>query len=140
MAKQIIKGEDIVISVDAKTTLHASSHTLNVDLELKEVRTKDTNGKEQFPGDISWSVEGDGLIMIDDSIENAHSAEDVLNLVLSKKQVDIVVKSPVNGLVKNYTGKGYVTKFNTSTPAGDNATYSYSITGSGELTPVVKGA
>lgn len=133
--KRVIQGEDIILLVDEKTTLHATTHTLKVDLELKELRTKDTNGKEKAPGDISWSVDGDGLVVIDDSIENAHTPEDVLGIVLSKKIVDVVIKSPVSGLTKNYTGKAFITTFSLGAPAGDNATYSYSLTGSGNLIP-----
>lgn len=136
--KRVIQGEDIILLVDAKTTLHATTHTLKVDLELKELRTKDTNGKEKAPGDISWSVDGDGLVVIDESIENAHSSEDVLALVLSKKLVDVVIKSPITGLTKIYTGKAYITTFSLGTPAGDNATYSYSLTGSGNLSAAEK--
>lgn len=136
--KKVIQGEDIILLVDDKTTLHATTHTLKVDLELKELRTKDTNGKEKAPGDISWSVDGDGLVVVDESIENAHSSEDVLALVLSKKLVDVVIKSPLVGLAKMYTGKAYLTTFSLSTPAGDNASYSYSLTGSGNLSPAIK--
>lgn len=137
-SKRVIQGEDIILMVDDKTTLHATTHTLKVDLELKELRTKDTNGKEKAPGDITWSVDGDGLVVVDDSIENAHSSEDVLALVLSKKLVDVVIKSPLTGLTKMYTGKAYITTFSLSTPAGDNASYSYSLTGSGNLAPADK--
>lgn len=137
-SKRVIQGEDIILLVDDKTTLHATTHTLKVDLELKELRTKDTNGKEKAPGDISWSVDGDGLVVVDESIENAHTSEDVLSLVLSKKLVDVVIKSPLAGLTKMYTGKAYITTFSLSTPAGDNATYSYSLTGSGNLIPADK--
>lgn len=133
--KRVVQGEDIILLVDKKTTLHATTHTLKVDLELKDLRTKDTNGKEKAPGDISWSVDGDGLVVIDESIENAHTPEDVLGIVLSKKIVDVVIKSPVSGLTKNYTGKAFITTFSLGAPAGDNATYSYSLTGSGNLTP-----
>lgn len=136
--KRVIQGEDIILLVDAKTTLHATTHTLKVDLELKELRTKDTNGKEKAPGDITWSVDGDGLVVVDESIENAHSSEDVLSLVLSKKLVDVAIKSPLTGLTKMYTGKAYITTFSLSTPAGDNASYSYSLTGSGNLSPADK--
>lgn len=136
--KQVVQGEDIILLVDDKTTLHATTHTLKVDLEMKELRTKDTDGKEKWPGDVSWSVDGDGLVVIDDSIENSHTAEEVLDLVLQKKLVDVVVKSPLTGLAKMYTGKAYITTFSLSTPAGDNASYSYSLTGSGNLTPVDK--
>lgn len=114
--EKIIQGEDIILLVDEKTTLHATSHTLKVDLEMKELRTKDTNGKEKAPGDISWSVDGDGLVVLDDSIENVHSSEDLLGIVLSKKLVDVVIKSPLTGLVKMYTGKAYITTFSLSTP------------------------
>lgn len=136
--KKVIQGEDIILLVDDKTTLHATTHTLKVDLELKELRTKDTNGKEKAPGDITWSVDGDGLVVVDESIEKAHSSEDVLALVLSKKLVDVVIKSPLAGLTKMYTGKSYITTFSLSTPAGDNASYSYSLTGSGNLSPADK--
>ena len=136
--KQVVQGEDIILLVDDKTTLHATTHTLKVDLEMKELRTKDTDGKEKRPGDVSWSVDGDGLVVIDDSIENSHTAEEVLDLVLRKKLVEVVVKSPLTGLAKMYTGKAYITTFSLSTPAGDNASYSYSLTGSGNLTPADK--
>lgn len=83
--KQVVQSEDIILLVDDKTTLHATTHTLKVDLEMKELRTKDTDGKEKWPGDVSWSVDGDGLVVVDDSIENRHTAEEVLDLVLQKK-------------------------------------------------------
>ena len=136
--KQVVQGEDIILLVDDKTTLHATTHTLKVDLEMKELRTKDTDGKEKWSGDVSWSVDGDGLVVVDDSIENSHTAEEVLDLVLRKKLVEVVVKSPLTGLAKMYTGKAYITTFSLSTPAGDNASYSYSLTGSGNLTPADK--
>ena len=134
--KRVIQGEDIILLVDEKTTLHATTHTLKVDLELKELRTKDTNGKEKAPGDISWSVDGDGLVVIDESIQNTHTPEDVLGIVLSKKLVDVVSKSPLTGLSKLYTGKAYITTFSLGAPAGDTAPYSYSLPGSGNLAPV----
>ena len=136
MSKKVIQGEDIVLLVDEKTTLHATTHTLKVDLELKELRTKDTNGKEKSPGDISWTVDGDGLVVVDPDITDTHTSEDVLGLVLSKKLVNIVVRSPLGGLVKSYSGQGYITSFSLGAPAGDNSTYNYSLTGSGDLKPI----
>lgn len=138
--KKVIQGEDIIVLVDDKTTLHATTHNLKVDLELKELRTKDTNGKEKSPGDVTWSIDGDGLVVVDASIGSdvAHTPEDVLGIVLSKKLVDVIVKSPLagNGLAKKYQGKAYITSFSLGAPAGDNATYSYSMTGSGNLDAV----
>ena len=133
--KKVIQGEDIIVLVDNKTTLHATTHNLKVDLELKELRSKETTGKEQSPGDISWSVDGDGLVVVDPDITNTHTSEDVLGIVLNKKLVDVVIKSPLSGLTKVYKGKAYITSFTLGAPAGDNATYNYSMTGSGNLAP-----
>jgi hypothetical protein len=104
-------------------------------LELKELRTKDTNGKEQSPGDVSWSVDGDGLVVVDPNITDTHTSEDVLGIVLNKKLVDVIIKSPLSGLSKTYKGKAYITSFSLGAPAGDNATYNDSMTGSGNLAP-----
>ena len=136
--KQIIQGEDIVVTVDNKPTLHATNHSLKVDLEVKDIRTKDTNGKEKYPGDISWSVDVEGLVVIDpDLAATRDNAEDILQSILSKSSVGVVLKAALNGaLTKNYTGTGYITSFSLGTPAGDNATYNFTITGSGNLTPV----
>lgn len=136
--KQIIQGEDIVVTVDSKPTLHATNHSLKVDLEVKDIRTKDTNGKEKYPGDISWSVDVEGLVVIDpDLAATRDNAEDILQTILSKASVGVVLKAALNGaLTKNYTGTGYITSFSLGTPAGDNATYNFTITGSGNLTPV----
>ena len=136
--KQIIQGEDIVVTVDGKPTLHATNHSLKVDLAVKDIRTKDTNGKEKYPGDISWSVDVEGLVVIDpDLAATRDNAEDILQSILSKSSVGVVLKAALNGaLTKNYTGTGYITSFSLGTPAGDNATYNFTITGSGNLTPV----
>lgn len=133
--KKVVQGEDIIVLVDGKPTLHATSHTLKVDLEVKDIRTKDTNGKEKYPGDINWSVDGEGLVVIDDTLKTTHSKpEEVLNLILTKKQVAVILKANLTGaLTKNYTGNAYVTSFSLGTPAGDNATYNYTLTGSGDL-------
>ena len=138
--KTIVQGEDIIILLDGKPTLHASSHTLKLDLELKDVRTKDTNGKEKYPGDISWSVDGEGLVVIDPEIAASHlSPEEVIDIVLSKEVVEVVLQNAEGktGFSKKYHGDGYVSSFSLSTPAGDNSTYSYSITGSGDLAEVL---
>lgn len=136
--RKVIQGEDIIIVIDGKPTLHATTHSLKVDLELKELRTKNTNGKEKCAGDINWSADGDGLVVIDPEITEHLTAEEVLDLVLSKTEVEVMLKAPLQGLTKNYKGKGFVTSFSLSTPAGDNSTYNYSITGSGDLAAATK--
>lgn len=138
--KKVIQGEDIVVTIEGMATLHATSHSLKVDMEVKDIRTKDTNGKEKYPGDISWSVDVEGLVIVDGSLEGDHEdCEDILNYLLSKNEVGVVLKANITGLFSNnYNGKGYITSFSLGTPVGDNATYNFTITGSGNLTPVSK--
>ena len=135
--KQFIQGEDIVILVNDKTTLHATTHTLNIDLAMKEVRTKDTDGLEQSPGDISWSVDGDGLVCIDSAIVDASDTSAIIDLMLAKTLVTVIMKCKVEGGFKSRTGKAYFTKASVTAAAGENSTYSYSLTGSGNLTDYV---
>lgn len=132
---KFIQGEDIVITVNDKITLHATTHTLNVSVEMKDVRTKNTNGKEKSPGDVSWEASGDGLVAVDPAVEESDNVDGILKLALDKTLVDVVVKSPIQGALKTYSGKGYFTNITLTTPAGDNSTYSYTLTGSGNLTP-----
>ena len=92
-------------------------------------------GPDSLHADPPQGVDGDGLVVIDPTIVTSHTSEDVLALVLAKKLVKVVLKSPVSGLTKTYSGEGYITSFSLSTPAGDNSTYNFSLSGSGDLTP-----
>ena len=132
--EKVTQGEDIIVLIDAKRTLHASSHSLKVDVELKEIRTKDTKGKKQIPGDATFSVDADGLVVVGSDITDAWTAEEMLDLTLAKESVDIILSSPKDGLTKTYKGKGFITSFSLTSPAGDNTTYALSIVGDGELT------
>lgn len=133
MERKVLQGEDIVILVDEKEILHASDHSLKVDLELKEFRSKNTNGKEKSPGDVSWSADVNAFVVIDPDFEDDHTSGDVLKMLLDKKLVKVRLKANINGAIGIYEGSAYVTSFNLTTPAGDNATYSATLTGSGDL-------
>ncbi len=134
--RQVIKGDDIIIHIDAKRALHATSHSLNISVDITEFKSKDTSGTETEPGDSSWTVDVDAFVVVQEDI-TAHSAEDILSLTLQKKKWPVTILSPVRGLKQQYQGTGIITSFELSSSAKENATYSATITGSGELTPVV---
>lgn len=135
MSKKIVQGEEMTVLVDGKAAMHATSHTLNVTLDTKEVQTKDTDGKEIAPGVITFDVQGENLVVIDPSLTEKYGSDDMLDLMLSKKEITILTKASIADGLKQYTGKGYITSFSRQTPVGENASYSYTITGSGELKP-----
>ena len=134
--RQVIKGDDIIVHLDDKRALHATSHSLSVTVDVVEFKSKDTTGTETEPGDSSWNVKVDAFVVVQEDA-TAHSAEDMLSLMLQKKKWPVTILSPIKGLKKHYKGIGIITSFELSSSAKENATYSATITGSGELTPVV---
>ena len=130
--RQVIKGDDIIVHLDDKRALHATSHSLNITVDVVEFKSKDTVGTETEPGDSSWSVDVDALVVVQ-ADATAHTAEDILSLTLQKKKWPITILSPLRGLNKQYQGTGIITSFKLSSSTKENATYSATITGSGEL-------
>lgn len=135
MAK-IIEGDDLIIVVDGKPTLHATSHKLDIEVDIKEIRTKDTDGTEIEAGDVKFSGGGDGLVCIKDAEDTGEGidSQDLIDLVLAKGIVEIVTKCNLTGSgMKSYTGKAMITSLNLSGSTGEKSTYSYSFKGSGGL-------
>ena len=107
-----------------------------MDLEVKDIRTKDTNGRRSTPATSGWSVDVEGLVVIDpDLAATRDNAEDILQTILSKASVGVVLKAALNGaLAKEVHRNGSTSPLSRSAPAGENAT-NFTITGSGNLTP-----
>ncbi len=135
MSRTIIKGEDCALFLENKQALHATSHTLSVQLEVTDFRTKDTNGNELAPGDVTWTAQLEGLVVIESDNTTSMKSEEVLDALLNKTLLDAVFKSRTAGaaLGKTYTGKGYITSYDYSAPVGDKMSYSATLTGSGTL-------
>lgn len=131
-----IEGQDLIMTVGGKSALHAESHSLSMDMDVKEFRTIHTNGKKSIAGDMNWSVEVSGLITVDEDVLNAHTPEELISLFLAKQEVEVVVKSPLAGFTKHYTGNALITSMKIDGKAGENVTYSASLKGSGDLRPV----
>lgn len=133
--KKVVEGKDVILLVEEKPMAHATSHSLNSNLELKELLTKDTDGKEKAPGDLDWSLDAEAMVVIDPELKDRQLMDDVFDMHLNKTLVKCIVKSPIAGAMKSYIGNGYITKFANAPKVGENLTYSITITGSGNLKP-----
>lgn len=134
--KKQVLGQELVILIDGKATLHAETHGFKMTPEMKQIYTIHTSGKENIPGDVDWSVSGSGMVMIDPNIENAHSSAEIVDMILAKKEVEVIISIPTGeGTTKSWKGKAYFSDFGYDGKVGDTATYSYSLARSSELVP-----
>ncbi len=124
MAK--VKGVDVLIKIGTVTVGGQRGATLNIAADTIDVTTKDSNGwKENEPSFKEWSIDFDGLWVVDDEGLAA-----IRSAILNGTTVSALVSMP-NG--DTYGGTAIVTEFPIEAPYDDNVTYSGALTGSGEL-------
>ena len=117
---------------------YAQSGTLNVNMSTRDISNKESNAwAEAMEGQRNWDVSVDGAYAWTNVSAAAltNGADDMLNTyIITRAQV--TVQFGTDGTATGdtyYEGKGWLTAFSVSAPTEDTATYSISITGSGEL-------
>lgn len=125
-----VKGIDVLVGIKNATTYDTlggqRGATLNRSSETIEVTDKVSGGwKENYSGIKEWSVDCDGLFVVDDAafatLETAFNAGTAIDVEIS------------DGTNITYSGKAYITDFPIEAPYDDVATYSISLTGTGAL-------
>ena len=130
MAEKNIRGVDVALQFKSETEYiklgGQRGATLNRDKETLDATTKDSSGwRENLPGLKEWSVECDGLIVVDD---NAYTIlEDAFN---EDTPLSVQVAMPSGQI---YEGEVILTSFPIELPYDDLVTYSATLTGSGAL-------
>lgn len=144
----VIQGSDLMLFVDGKSIAYATNHALSISTETSDTSHKDINGSwtSSTVKTFSWEVTTENLY----ADEGAGSTFDVLfEKMTSKTLVDIVFAQSSGTLTQpsasvaggwqadsnsaNYTGKAYITSLEVNAPNGDNATFTATLTGVGEL-------
>jgi TP901-1 family phage major tail protein len=128
MAK--IAGVDVLIYADVngvQTILGGQSNcSLSREANIIETTSKDANGwAENMTGVLSWSVEAEGYVVVDDA-----SFDALEDKFLAREAVTIEVRMPSGSM---YTGKAYISEFPLEAPQDDAMTYSLTFTGDGAL-------
>lgn len=144
-----IKGQNLRLLVAGKYIAAATSCTLHVSSKLEDSSTKDSTDdwQEQEITGKSWDISTEALYTVPDTSEadaNGSSAEDILDLILAAKEVEIEFQRtageknrvPVDG-AKIYTGKALPNDISIKAGNKQNGTFTFQAQGNGPLAPKV---
>ena len=125
MAK--INGTDILVSTDTGAIGGATSHTLNVNIDLPEATTKDSGGwAENIHGLRDWSVDIDALVDPDNPVDGP----DLVQLALDRTEVTLTM-ALTGG--HTYTGTAKLANYSETPDMEQPVAFSASFTGNGPL-------
>lgn len=149
-----LKGENLMLFCSGKSVAYATSHTLDVSVDTKEVSTKDNGGKwqESEAGIISWTMSTENLV---GNPGEGVNYDELLDYMIARQPLDVVFalegnstdfnegkldKVPTGGWTakaKNgRKGKAIITSLSVNAPNGEYATMSATFTGVGALEKV----
>ena len=141
-AKDLRKGEELMIFVGDNPIAYTTSHTLDTSVDTKDVSSKMSGDFDSsMPGKISWSISIEELT----SITTGHQSKDALMKALVKREpirvaacevtrgVDTTgAKTFTKGKV-NYQGDAIITKLNEKSSNGEYENFSCELKGTGPL-------
>lgn len=153
-----LNGSDLMLFIKKSDKMqsiaYATSHTLDLSMDTKDVSTKD-NGAGRWQnyeaGLQSWTVSTENLMS--DSAENGLSFNDLFDIYLNRTTVDVAFAlqadytdlttkeneswdAPTTGWTPStnqYHGKAIITSLSVSAQNGEKATYSCTLQGCGNL-------
>lgn len=134
----VYDGSDLRFTLDGKTVYHATSCSISMTRATKERATKDTTGTEMAKGIKSWSGSGDGLAVmaLPAGVTDSQAFEDLFDMYDdddSANLVDVEFTLGPAGTTGDtyYKGKAIITQLDATSPNEEDATVSFSLTGSG---------
>lgn len=157
---QIINGGDLMLFIDGKSIAFATNHTLSISAETAETSSKDTGGMwvAKAIRKISWTMSTENLYA--ETGEGA-TYDELFQAMVGKKTIEAVIaiesnsadlsngklgevpeggwttSTTVEGENKlahtQYSGTVVCTSLELNAPNGDNATYTATFEGVGEL-------
>lgn len=144
MAKQIIKGDDLMLfDATGKSLAFATAHTLTISADAVETSSKDGGiWASNEVNKVSWELTTENLYTVeayDDLFSKIIAREPIVVYFGTKKESD-PEKTVVDGDYdswsgsKGYTGKALLTSLVANANTGENATYSATFTGTGKIT------
>lgn len=156
----IIKGGKIMVFVGNEPIAFATNHTLSLTRNTQEVSSKDHgDATAVLPTTQSWEISSENLMSTAgySTILAAYLEATPLTVYFGAStynnsqengivDVEVVNNTPTNWTTEtwtdgdttspkslNLTGTAYITSLSVNAPAGDNATYSVTFTGSGSI-------
>lgn len=143
----IIKGGKLMLFLNGASIGAATSHSLNINSNTTEISTKDTGIYGEIEAtNVTWEITSENLFIAGE-FDKLFAAQTGLTKVtcVFGQAAQWDGKSLTSKSLENwtndtttpyYTGSGYITSLSVNAPNSENATYSVTITGSGEITKV----
>jgi len=129
---QTVKGIDFIVQIMGTTLGGQQGATLNRSRETIETTHKGSGDwKEILPGKLEWSIEADGLIIVDDS-----AFKILEESFVSNSAVRIEFRTEHG---HRYIGTAHITDFPIEAGFEDMATYSLTFEGTGPLSASLEG-
>lgn len=132
----VFNGTSVGIYVQDTLVGASTGCSLDMSMDVIDVTSKDSGGKREIlPGTSSWTMSGDFM----DSVAGSnYEFADFQGLVDARTLVAVRIDNPSlsggAGAADYYTGQGYITSVNLTSPMEDVATGSFTIEGTGTLT------
>lgn len=147
----IIKGGHLMVFVGGNPIAFATSHSLSKTLNTQEISTKDHGDfAAVLPQNISWEITTENLYSLNgyaalNTVFNTRQAVTVAfgesTYAQDGTQASIVLPETGGTATSNWAlsgayeeGQAYITSLQVTAGAGDNATFSATFTGTGDLT------
>lgn len=125
MAK--INGTLVLVSVDGDVIGGSTSHTLNINVDLPDATTKDSDGwAENIHGLRDWSIDIDAL----HDPDNPALDDTIIGYIIARTEVDVEFETDGG---TTYTGKGKFSTVSKNADMEQPVSYSVTIVGNGEL-------
>lgn len=139
MAREaFIKGDNVLFSIYDTTAYEPigciTSSSISESVSIDEVQTKcDPGNIVKTPNAYSYEISGDG-IYIDEAVDTGRQSHGKLKALLRAKtlitwRMSTGITSPTNEY-----GTGYITALDLTGEAGTNATFTFTISGTGAIT------
>jgi predicted secreted protein len=141
MAKEIINGSKVLLKFSSSGTTEnvvacSTSCVVNINQDFDSVVCKDTSTswQQNTPKTKSWDMSIDGLYVLGNTpSSDGNNWSEIVSFILGSELVSVVLE--VGGTVM-YSGVGYFESTSLTANADENATFSASIKGNGELSIV----
>lgn len=126
----VFNGTNLLLKVQGTVVGHTTSCTLTINQDIADATTKDSAGwSEGIAGLKSGEVSFDGLVDYSD----ANNAEQLLDLLISRTEIDVVVGTAATG-DSVYSAKGFIASLEQTGEMESAVSFSGSITLTGAVT------
>jgi len=134
---EIYDGSLLRIVIGGKTVYHAQDCEVSMELSTRERSSKDIEGLQTAPDIISWSGSGSALGVMDlpAAVTNSLNFEGLFDAMNAKAllAVELTLGGDAAPGDVVYKGSAYLTSLSLNATNREDATASYSLTGSGLL-------